>query len=62
MQERRVEKLAENWCGGGERLMIRLNKKEMDRKLKLIMEFVKVPGDKQERIQYATTQKPEKNS
>ncbi len=42
--------------------MIRLKRKEMDRKLKLVMEFVKVPEEKQETIQYATVQKPEKSS
>ncbi len=42
--------------------MIRLNKKEMNRKLRLVMEFVKVPEEQKERIQYATIQKPEKDS
>ncbi|MFV1917694.1 MAG: hypothetical protein ACC618_04420 [Patescibacteria group bacterium] len=43
-------------------LMIKFNKKEMEEKLKVAMEFIKVPDDEQERIQYAEIQKTGKDS
>ena len=42
--------------------MIRFNKRDMDERLKLVMEFVKVPEEKQERIEYATREKTDKES
>lgn len=42
--------------------MIRFDKKRMDEKLKLWMEFIKSAEEKSARIQYATTQKSEKDS
>ena len=48
--------------GRGCKLMIRFDKKKMDGKLKLWMEFIKSAEEKSARIQYAATQKSEKNS
>lgn len=42
--------------------MNRFNKREMDEKLKLIIKFVKVPEEKQERTEYATREKTDNES
>lgn len=42
--------------------MIRLNKKEMDRKFKHCMEFIKSVEEESGRVKYATIEKPEKSS
>ncbi len=42
--------------------MIRLRRKEMDKKLRMVMEFIKVPEEQKERIQYAAAPKRGKDS
>ena len=42
--------------------MIRFNKSEMEKKLKFVMEFIRVPDEEKDRIQYATVQKMGKSS
>ena len=47
---------------GGDLWMLRLSRKEMDRKLRLVMEFIKVPEEQKERTEYAVLPKREKDS
>lgn len=42
--------------------MIRFNKKEMDKKYKYWMEFIKSVEEESGRVKYETTEKPEKSS
>lgn len=42
--------------------MIRLKRKEMEEKLRLVMEFVSVPEEDKQRVNYEPAQKTVKNS
>ena len=42
--------------------MIRLNRKKMEEKLRQVMEFINVPNEEKERIQYESIREARENS